>query len=70
MIHYMQERAGVVSSGVAGYHNGKGKNRNGNGLRFAYCPHCNKKGLYKVARRYERCRCCGLHRVLLPGQDF
>ena len=59
----------MVSDGVAGCRNGKGENRN-NGLKFAYCPCCNKKGLYKVARRYERCRCCGLHRVLLPGQDF
>ncbi len=59
----------MALDGVVGYRNGKGENRN-NGLKFAYCPCCNKKGLYKVARRYERCRCCGLHRVLLPGQDF
>jgi hypothetical protein len=70
MVHGTQEQAGVASNGVAGYHTGKSKNRNGNGLRFAYCPRCNKKGLYKVAHWYERCRCCGLHRVLLPGQDF
>ncbi len=59
----------MALDGVVGYRNEKGENRN-NGLKFAYCPCCNKKGLYKVARRYERCRCCGLHRVLLPGQDF
>ena len=68
MVQSMQEEAGVASNGITVA--GRGKPRNGNGLRFAYCPHCARKGLYKVARRYERCRCCGLHRMLLPGQDF
>jgi hypothetical protein len=46
------------------------KVRNRNGVRYAYCPSCSKKGYYKVPRQYERCRCCGLHRILPPGQDF
>ncbi len=50
--------------------NGKRGNRNGNGVRFGFCPCCGRKGFYKVPCRYERCRCCGLHRILLPGQDF
>jgi len=41
-----------------------------NGTKFAYCPCCSRKGFYKMRYRYERCRYCGLHRVLLPGQDF
>ena len=60
----------MASNGITGGHNEKNGDRNGNGIKFVYCPYCNKKGLYKMARRYERCRCCGLHRVLLPGQDF
>lgn len=42
----------------------------GKGLRFEICPHCGKKGFYKIPRLYEYCRYCGLHRILLPGQDF
>jgi len=50
--------------------NGKRGNRNGRRLQFGFCPCCGRKGLYKVPRGYEHCRCCGLHRILLPGQDF
>ena len=42
----------------------------GRGLRFMSCPHCGKKGYYKIPRLYERCRYCGINRMLLPGQDF
>ena len=45
--------------------NGKGK-----GLKYQLCPLCGKKGYYKVPRTYEHCRFCGLHMILLPGQDF
>ena len=44
--------------------------RQKNGRKFTYCPHCHRRGLYKVRYHYERCRYCGLYRVLLPGQDF
>ena len=44
--------------------------RRENGRKFIYCPHCQRRGLYKVRHQYERCRYCGLYRVLLPGQDF
>ena len=44
--------------------------RQENGRKFIYCPHCHRRGLYKVKYHYERCRYCGLYRVLLPGQDF
>ncbi len=47
-----------------------GRRRNGESLKFSFCPCCGRKGLYKVPRSYERCRCCGLHRIILPGQDF
>ena len=60
----------VASNVALNGQNGKNRHRNGNGIKFAYCPYCSKKGLYKVPRRYEHCRCCGLHRILLPGQDF
>jgi hypothetical protein len=43
---------------------------NGNGKKLGICPCCGRKGLYKIPRQYERCRCCGLHRILVPGQDF
>lgn len=39
-------------------------------VRFIICPYCGRKGLYKIPRSYEHCRCCGLHRILLPSQDF
>jgi len=45
------------------------KKQKGNGLRFRYCAWCGKKGMYKV-RRWERCRYCGISRLLVPGQDF
>ena len=62
------EYTSVASSGVINGHNGK--RGTGNGVRFGFCPRCGRKELYKVPRGYERCRCCGLHRILLPGQDF
>ena len=67
MVQGTQEQADLASDGVA---IGRDKRNYGNRLRFDYCPHCFRKGLYKVTRRYERYRCCGLHRMLLPGQDF
>ncbi|HEY83120.1 MAG TPA: hypothetical protein G4O01_07550 [Dehalococcoidia bacterium] len=39
-------------------------------LELKRCPHCGRKGYYKMPRRYEHCRFCGLHRILVPGQDF
>jgi len=48
----------------------KRKKVNNTGLTFIICPHCGKKGLYKVRYAYERCRYCAFHRLLLPGQDF
>ena len=39
-------------------------------LKYKSCPLCGKKGYYKVPRAYEHCRFCGLHMILLPGQDF
>ena len=55
---------------VAAINGQNGKSGNGNGVRFGFCPYCGKKGFYKVPHRYERCRCCGLRRILVPGQDF
>jgi len=60
----------MAASTALGGQNERRGSRNGKGMKFAYCPYCSKKGLYKVPRSYEHCRCCGLHRVLLPGQDF
>jgi len=60
----------VAASMAINGQNGKRLYKNGNGVRFGFCPHCGRKGLYKVPHQYERCRCCGLHRILLPGQDF
>ena len=45
------------------------KHRNGNGLKFTYCPHCGKKGFYKK-EHIEHCRYCNYKRWLVPGQDF
>jgi uncharacterized protein (DUF983 family) len=42
----------------------------GGRLKFGFCPRCNKKGYYKVLRSYEHCKLCGLHMILVPGQDF
>ena len=39
-------------------------------VKFDFCPCCDRKGYYKISRRYEHCRLCGYHRILLPGQDF
>jgi len=43
---------------------------NGKGLKYKLCPLCGKKGYYKMPRAYEHCKFCGLHMILLPGQDF
>jgi len=43
--------------------------KKGNGIKYSNCPHCGRKGLHKNSHK-ERCRYCGLKRVLLPGQDF
>ena len=39
-------------------------------IKFDICPLCDRKGYYKIHRRYEHCRLCGMYRILVPGQDF
>ena len=39
-------------------------------IKFGICPLCDRKGYYKIHQRYEHCRLCGMHRLLVPGQDF
>lgn len=56
----------MVANGIT---NGQ-TNKNNKGRKLNYCPHCDKKGLYKISRSYERCRYCGIYRLLIPGQDF
>ncbi len=48
----------------------KTKQDNGGRIKFDICPLCDRKGYYKMHRRYEHCRLCGMYRILLPGQDF
>jgi len=61
----------VAASVAANSRKGKKRHRNNNSrARFDFCPCCGRKGLYKMLYSYEHCRYCGLHRVLLPGQDF
>ncbi len=48
----------------------KTKPVNGGRIKFGICPLCDRKGYYKMHQRYERCRHCGMYRILLPGQDF
>lgn len=45
-------------------------NSHANRIKFSFCPRCGRKGYYKVSRNYEHCKFCGLHQILLPGQDF
>ena len=67
---FAEEHASVTYVPDVNGRNGKRGNGNGSGVRFGFCPYCGRKGFYKVPRQYERCRCCGLHRMLMPGQDF
>jgi len=64
------EHPKLASSMTPKKHNGKVNKGNGNRLKFQFCPCCGRKEYYKVSRTYEHCRFCGLHTILLPGQDF
>ena len=48
----------------------RSKRINGRNKGTVICPCCGHKTMYKIPRRYEHCRYCGLYRILLPGQDF
>ena len=43
---------------------------NGRALRFTSCPHCGKKGYYKILDSMSVAGIVGINRMLLPGQDF
>ena len=53
---------------------GKGQKGKKNGyadeVRSGICPYCGKKGFYNISHKYERCQCCGLHRVMKPWPDL
>lgn len=49
----------------------KGLSRPKDKMNYSQCPCCGRKGLYHLKNQHkERCRYCGLQRILLPGQDF
>ena len=45
------------------WHKGKEGGGGDKKLRFEPCPHCGKKGYYRIPQLYEYCRYCGINRV-------
>ena len=64
------DRTNSAQSSTVNRRSIKTKQDNGRRIKFDFCPLCDRKGYYKMHRRYEHCRLCGMYRILLPGQDF